>query len=249
MENAAQHSPPGTAVDVSGIVERSTGDYLITILDHGTGIEAEQLQVLNSLLQTPSSSTLTISHSIGLQVVSRLADTLGLDVRLDSVEGGGLSSVITVPTKVAAEWSQTAAGRSMGAAAAAAPENSVVASALVAQFTPPPTTPAPEPAAGAPSVVFQDVELPVEPAKPFEQFDPAPATKAPEVFEPIGDPFAEIAGDVAFSEVDTRTLTPTASHVPSPEPEAAEVPAPGPEAAEPFFPQTFAPAPGPAGPR
>jgi len=310
MENAAQHSPPGTAVDVSGAVERSTGDYVITILDHGTGVEAEQLQVLNTLLQTPSSSTLTISHSIGLHVVSRLADTLGLHVRLDSVEGGGISSGITVPTKVATEWSQTAVGASISAAAiaapVAAPENPVVASAPIAQFTPLPMTPPAAPAAVAASVVFPDVELPVEPAQPFEKLDPIPAmdvaepmaldslgdfmsagdvvvpdapaiptidvpgldvvdlelpsfgtfsdtdtesevadpepaTGAPEIFEPIRDPFAEIAGDVAFSEVDTPTLTPTASEVSSPEPEAPEVPAPEPAAAEPFVPETFAP--------
>jgi len=312
MENAAQHSPPGTAVDVSGAVERSTGDYLITILDHGTGIEAEQLQVLNTLLQTPPNSTLTISHSIGLHVVSRLADTLSLQVRLHQAEGGRTLSTIRVPANVAAEWSQTAVGASVTAAVVAAPvpapENPMVSSTPPAQFTPPPMTPVPEPtqAVVPPSVVFPDVDLPIEPTQPFSQHeptpamdladpmtlksvgdlmsaddvvvpdppavptidmpglgvedlelpslgtflesdlaDPEPATEAHEIVEPISDPFAEIAGDVAFSEVDTPTFTPTALAVFPSEHVAPEPPPSDLATLEPFIRETFTPPPMP----
>ncbi len=104
MENAAQQSPPGTAVDVSGGFEPTTRDYIITIRDHGTGIAEPQLSGLNELLATPATSTLTISHSIGLQVVSRLAHSLGLDARLAAGPEGGIIAAVRVPASLAAEW-------------------------------------------------------------------------------------------------------------------------------------------------
>ena len=77
MENSTQQSPPGTAVDVTGGYDPTSRDYIVSILDHGTGIAPDKLESLNRLLSTPPTSTMTISHSIGLQVVSRLSHSLG----------------------------------------------------------------------------------------------------------------------------------------------------------------------------
>ena len=111
MENAAQHSPPGTAVDVTGVQNTATGDYTITILDHGTGLAADQLVNLNTLLERPPASTLTISHSIGLQVVSRISHSLGIRVRLDHGEDGGVVATVTVPSAVVNTWSKVVPGQ------------------------------------------------------------------------------------------------------------------------------------------
>ena len=104
MENATQQSPPGTAVDVSGGYEPASGDYIISVLDHGTGIAPDQLPGLNALLEKPPASTMTISHSIGLQVVSRLSHSLGLDVRLAPGPQGGTLAAVRVPAAIATQW-------------------------------------------------------------------------------------------------------------------------------------------------
>ena len=104
MENATQQSPPGTAVDVSGGFEPASGDYIISVLDHGTGIAPDRLPELNALLEKPPVSTMTISHSIGLQVVSRLSHSLGLDVRLAAGPQGGTLAAVRVPAETATQW-------------------------------------------------------------------------------------------------------------------------------------------------
>ena len=104
MENATQQSPPGTAVDVTGGIEPTSRDYIISIIDHGTGIAADQLVALNELLAKPPTSTMAISHSIGLQVVSRLSHSLGIDVRLAPSPQGGSIAAVRIPAAVVAEW-------------------------------------------------------------------------------------------------------------------------------------------------
>ena len=47
MENATQQSAPGTAVDVTGGVDPTSRDYIVSIIDHGTGIAPDQLVSLN----------------------------------------------------------------------------------------------------------------------------------------------------------------------------------------------------------
>lgn len=171
MENAAQHSPPGTAVDVSGGFDSSTGNYVITVLDHGTGIDAEQRSDLNRLLSTPPASTLTISHSIGLHVVSRLADSLGLEVELDHADGGGLIASVTVPTTVIADWARTAPA----------------ASTLAPMAAPSPAAPSPAPS-------------PVAPMPVAEVFEAAPP-KVPEVADPAASPIPEVVQPEAALDI------------------------------------------------
>ena len=194
MENAAQHSPPGTAVDVTG-AQSATGDYMITILDHGTGVAAGQLQTLNHLLERPPASTLTISHSIGLQVVSRISHSLGIKVRLDHGEDNGVVATVFVPAAVVNSWSQTVGG---AAAAPTAPAPAPVAPAPVTDLAPAaPIAPIPDLAAPAP-VTDLAPPAPIAPipdlAAPAPVADLAPpaipdlaAPAAPSTFPTIGD--------------------------------------------------------------
>ena len=105
MENAAQHSAPGTAVDVVGAQE-SDGSYTVRVVDRGTGIDAARRGELNSLLSSPPAGTLTIANSIGMHVVSRLAQRLGVGVFLAGGDDGGTAASVTVPAQVVAEWAR-----------------------------------------------------------------------------------------------------------------------------------------------
>lgn len=198
MENAAQHSPPGTAVDVTGAFEPASGDYVVTILDHGTGIDAEQKHELTELLAKPPSSTLTISHSIGMHVVSRLAHALGLSVSLADGEDGGLIASVRIPSTVVAEWAHTApaaagmAPIAVTPAPAAAPAPAPPAEVITPEPTPvePPVVPAAEIFAPEPT----PVEAPIVPAAEIFSPEPAPveppAVPVAEVFMPESPPVA-----------------------------------------------------------
>ena len=171
MENAAQHSPPGTAVDVTGAFESTSGNYVVTILDHGTGVEAVKLMELNELLQRPPTSTLTISHSIGLQVVSRLSHSLGLRVTLSDVPDGGLVAKVTIPAPIVADWAQTApSGATPPMPSAPAP-----AAPIAAAMAQPLTQGLPATGAGLPT-----------PDAPAPLAAPAPVMPAPGDFDTTG---------------------------------------------------------------
>ena len=192
MENAAQHSPPGSAVDVSGAFETASQDYVITVVDHGTGIAEDQLSGLNTMLATPPTSTMTISHSIGLQVISRLAHSIGLQVQLATGADNGVIATVRVPATLASEW-----GVPEGAAPASpsVPDlpNTIGVGAAPAALAPavtpapePAVTPAPEPVVPAPlappSLDAGGVELPSMP-------EPAPVVEMPGLDLPsLGDP-------------------------------------------------------------
>ena len=200
MENAAQHSPPGSAVDVSGAFETASQDYVITVVDHGTGIAEDQLSGLNTMLATPPTSTMTISHSIGLQVISRLAHSIGLQVQLATGADNGVIATVRVPATLASEWGvpEGAAPASpsvpdlpntigVGAAPAAlAPAVTPAPEPAVTPAPEPAVTPAPEPVVPAPlappSLDAGGVELPSMP-------EPAPVVEMPGLDLPsLGDP-------------------------------------------------------------
>ena len=275
MENAAQHSPPGTAVDVTG-AQSATGDYMITILDHGTGVAAGQLQTLNHLLERPPASTLTISHSIGLQVVSRISHSLGIKVRLDHGEDNGVVATVFVPAAVVNSWSQTVGG---AAAAPTAPAPAPVAPAPVTDLAPAaPIAPIPDLAAPAP-VTDLAPPAPIAPipdlAAPAPVADLAPpaipdlaAPAAPSTFPTIGDeapldgsmPLESLldpSSDIGDEMLQMPLPQPVAESAepanvfdaPAPvaEAPAPEVfePAPAPVAEAPAAPEAFEPAPAP----
>lgn len=266
MENAAQHSPPGTAVDVAGAFESGSGDYLVTILDHGTGLDPVQMAELNALLAKPPASTLTISHSIGLHVVSRLAHSLGLLVTLDAREEAGLTATVRIPKAVVAEWGHTApAAASIAQVARAVPTAPISPEA--------PATPVAEVFAPSPAPAEDPVVVP-EPdpelaTTPFPEVEPAPSPMPITSFEPVSMPEPPAVPVMDMPSLDLPSFgmaqdeAETASIVepaPDPIPEAPtaifdsasipDAPAPIAEVAEVFSPvvespQAFEPAPAP----
>ena len=245
MENAAQHSPPGTAVDVTGAFEPASGDYLVTILDHGTGLGAELKLELNQLLMAPPASTLTISHSIGMHVVSRLAHSLGLSVVLADGEDGGLIASVRVPKSVVAEWAHTATAASLTPQMATAPTPTAPT-----PTAPTPTAPtvAPEPAWADPIVAsaaeVMAPEPPVIPTIEMPELELPSLGMGQESVDPLDGQVFEVADAFAppnyeapatAPEVFTPELTLPEPHVPEPhvpEPPVRE-PAPAMEQAPP----------------
>ena len=217
MENAAQHSPPGSAVDVSGAFETASQDYVITVVDHGTGIAEDQLSGLNTMLATPPTSTMTISHSIGLQVISRLAHSIGLQVQLATGTDNGVIATVRVPAALASEWGvpEGAAPASpsvpdlpntIGVGAAPAALAPAAPAALAPAVTPAPelavtpapepaVTPAPEPVVPAPLAPAADLAPPSLDAGGVElpsTPEPAPVVEIPGLDLPsLGDPSLE----------------------------------------------------------
>ena len=99
VDNATSFSPPTARVEVRGnVVGRG---IVIEIEDQGLGIEPEQLDELNTMLQTPPDfSVMALSEEprLGLFVVTQLAVRHGVRVTLtDSPTYGGIRAVVLIP--------------------------------------------------------------------------------------------------------------------------------------------------------
>ncbi len=101
MENATQFSPPEAPVQVSGRLE--DGQYVVSIVDRGMGMPAEQLAKANNTLVNPPELGLAMGRSLGFVVIGRLAKRVGADVELVENDDGGMTARIAVPTSVFTE--------------------------------------------------------------------------------------------------------------------------------------------------
>ena len=95
LDNAASFSPPESRVRVSG---RYAGDhYLITIADEGVGIGTDRLRELNELLGEPPIVGLSVEPTLGMSVISLLANKHGVQVTL-SASAPGLTVEVLLPS-------------------------------------------------------------------------------------------------------------------------------------------------------
>ncbi|WP_329561937.1 sensor histidine kinase [Kitasatospora sp. NBC_01266] len=98
MENAAAFSKPPTPVEVrAAMVGRGLA---VEIEDRGLGMEPEQLDAANELMQRPPRMDVLAQAEdirLGLYVVARLADTLGLRVEFRASAFGGTRAVVLIP--------------------------------------------------------------------------------------------------------------------------------------------------------
>ena len=95
-ENAASLSPADTPIIVSGR-QLATGGVLIDIIDRGFGMSAQEMAQANWRLDNPPAVDVTVSKSMGLFVVGRLAARHGVRVRLKPAESGGLVALVWLP--------------------------------------------------------------------------------------------------------------------------------------------------------
>jgi signal transduction histidine kinase len=100
LENATHFSPPDSQVEVSGIL----GDqgYLVAIVDHGIGMSESHLTEHNALLARPPAMGLSLSRTLGMIVVARLAARFQIGVRLLATPGGGVTVHVAIPTALLA---------------------------------------------------------------------------------------------------------------------------------------------------
>lgn len=97
LENATAFSPPQAEVEVSGWVLEN-GEVMLSVEDRGIGIPADRLAELNTQLAAPEPDEDTVSRSMGLFVVGRLARRYGVRVQLREVRrGGGVTAVVILP--------------------------------------------------------------------------------------------------------------------------------------------------------
>lgn len=97
LDNATSFSPPESAVRVGG---RHAGDsYLLRIVDSGIGIPTDRMRYLNDLLSDPPVAGLSVESTLGISVVSMLANKHGITVVL-SAGNPGLSVDISLPSSL-----------------------------------------------------------------------------------------------------------------------------------------------------
>lgn len=240
MENATQFSPPDAPVEVRG-VRREEGDYVVTVLDHGIGMTAEQLDEANSTIVHPPSVGLAGVRSLGFTVVGRLAQRHGFGVRLaGGSEGGVLASVFVPRTLLDAD---AAPSHSHGMATAPAPSAPAEVPDL-ALFDLAPRAVAPEVdvladlTAAAPEAPRAPA---IDDAPPAYTFRPVPAfTPAP---PPIETPVVADTPVTDTPVTDTPAIAPAIAEGPPPvppvvmtPPAAAVAPPPAPLAVRPPLP-------------
>ena len=97
LDNATSFSPPDSAVRVGG---RRAGDsYMLRIVDAGVGVPTERLHDLNELLREPPIVGLSVESTLGMSVVSLLANKYNIGVTL-SAGNPGLVVDVVLPSEL-----------------------------------------------------------------------------------------------------------------------------------------------------
>jgi len=97
LDNATSFSPPGSPVRVGG---RRAGDsYMLRIVDDGVGINPDRLAELNELLREPPIVGLSVESTLGISVVSLLANKHVIEVAL-SAGSPGLTVDVVLPSSL-----------------------------------------------------------------------------------------------------------------------------------------------------
>jgi signal transduction histidine kinase len=95
LENAVQHSPSGSMVQVIG---RDYGDaYRITIVDQGLGMSPEALATANRRLAGEEDFTVAPSRYLGHYVAGTLAERVGCRVELTRAGQSGITATVSLP--------------------------------------------------------------------------------------------------------------------------------------------------------
>ncbi len=87
LENAGSFSPPTTPIEVFG--QQTDTHYRLAIVDQGIGMDDESLAQVNERLENPVDFADAPSAYLGLFVVGRLSQEMGVTVRLSSADPTG----------------------------------------------------------------------------------------------------------------------------------------------------------------
>ena len=91
LDNAAKHSPPG------GIVEVHAGPSGVSVRDHGTGVDPEDLPHLFDRFYRGASSRGRPGSGLGLAIVRQVAEQHGGTVRATNTPTGGAEFTLALP--------------------------------------------------------------------------------------------------------------------------------------------------------
>jgi signal transduction histidine kinase len=146
IENGLRHSPPRELVEVSGVA--GPDGYTLTIVDHGLGMSADEIDRANQRLAGAESVTVTPARYLGHYVTAVLAARHGVKVSLRGSVVVGIAAVVDLPATLVTEQRGDA----------------LTASPVAAAPVPPPPPPPPPPPRPVPRGFsdFQFVEPEVE---------------------------------------------------------------------------------------
>jgi signal transduction histidine kinase len=96
LENATSFSPPESFVEVASTY-LADGSCQVSIVDHGIGMQPEQLAEENGRLIERERLDIAPTSVLGLFVVGRLARRHSLTVALSHTQGGGITANVTIP--------------------------------------------------------------------------------------------------------------------------------------------------------
>ncbi len=188
LENAALFSPPTTSVEVHG--RRREDGYVLSIVDHGLGMNAEQLAEVRARLSGDEAGA--PAKMLGLHVVGRLAGRYGLKVDLRENPSGGTVALVWLPFGIVGPLTGDRDGAGERTTATPAPEPvlagvgaaSTPGSAASAPAPAPTSDPADAPLAPrlpklAPASGFGPTPTAAPPAAPPAPVAPSPAPTGP----------------------------------------------------------------------
>ncbi|HET8619847.1 MAG TPA: ATP-binding protein [Acidimicrobiales bacterium] len=108
IENGLRHSPPRELVEVSGRL--GSGGYTLSVVDHGLGMTAEDLELANQRLAGTESFTVTPARYLGHYVTAVLAARHGISVRLGGSVVLGITARIELPASILTDHAEHPAG-------------------------------------------------------------------------------------------------------------------------------------------
>jgi two-component system sensor histidine kinase KdpD len=102
LENAAKHTPPQTPITVR--VGRQELDLHIAVVDHGSGVPAEQRErIFDRFYRVRRHSDRDRGTGLGLAICRGIAEAHGGTIGVEETPGGGATFIVTLPLAVAAE--------------------------------------------------------------------------------------------------------------------------------------------------
>jgi two-component system sensor histidine kinase MprB len=92
LDNAAKHSPEG------GVVELRVRDGVLTVRDHGPGIDPDDLPHVFDRFHRGANARGRPGSGLGLAIVRQVAEAHGGSVALEAAPGGGTLARLTLPS-------------------------------------------------------------------------------------------------------------------------------------------------------
>ena len=98
LTNGLRHTPPGSPIEVALRHEAERGDVVVSVRDHGPGLDEEALAKAFDRFWRADRSRAGGGAGLGLSIVAAVADEHGGSVTASNADGGGAQFVLRLPT-------------------------------------------------------------------------------------------------------------------------------------------------------